>query len=130
MATFIWLSAAREPGGGAWPTRYLPVSSPDRHPDQQALGAQPHRGHQQIFAAPDERGRRYCPDGREPARLSLVTEHDYRSLVRLAAFLARDRATSERIVAEVLRDCAPDADLATVRRGVVSRSRAWLRRDP
>jgi hypothetical protein len=53
-----------------------------------------------------------------------VTEQDYRSLVRLAAFLARDRATGERIVAEALRDGAPDADLATVRRGVVSRSRA------
>ena len=70
-----------------------------------------------------------CPDGREPARLGLVTEQDYRSLVRLAAFLARDRVTSERIVAEALRDGAPDADLATVRRSVVIRSRAWLRRD-
>jgi hypothetical protein len=58
-----------------------------------------------------------------------VTEQDYRALVRLAAFLARDRATSERIVAEALRDSAPDADLVTVRRRVVSRSRAWLRRD-
>lgn len=58
-----------------------------------------------------------------------MTEHDYRSLVRLAAFLVRDRATSERIVAEALRDGAPDADLATVQRSVVIRSPAWLRRD-
>ena len=58
-----------------------------------------------------------------------MTEQDYRALVRLAAFLVRDQATSERIVAEALRDGAPDADLVTVRRRVVSRSRAWLRRD-
>jgi hypothetical protein len=58
----------------------------------------------------------------------------YRSLVRLATFLARDDAVATPIVADsfaALRDTdlSGDAALSFVRRGVVTRSRAWLRRN-
>ena len=63
-----------------------------------------------------------------------LRREQHRSLMRLAAFLARDDAVATPIVADsfaALRDTGltGDAALSFVRRGVVTRSRAWLRRD-
>jgi hypothetical protein len=63
-----------------------------------------------------------------------LRREQYRSLVRFARFLVRDDAVATPIVADsfaALRDTGLTGDtaLSFVRRDVVTRSRAWLRRD-
>ena len=63
-----------------------------------------------------------------------LRREQHRSLVRLARFLVRDDAAAAPIVADsfaALRDTGltGGAALSFVRRDVVTRSRAWLRRD-
>jgi hypothetical protein len=63
-----------------------------------------------------------------------LRREQHRSLVRLATFLVRDDAVATPIVADsfaALRGTGltGDAALVFVRRDVVTRSRAWLRRD-